>query len=254
VSKIVNAIKAVEIDKCFSLLYKLQRGLSGLLWWSRRKLWGTVRRVCNAALLRLNERLMKKNRKTNERWTFEPVENCKGVEGEKAREWWWIITSSQQGQCKFGDGWPADLASNATSLRALSPSALFLALVLSHAVIVFKTRYTRLQDHADLRAYSNVTLSSALVAEKGFNQQNLACFLSTYSIAFTLQSRLRSIANRIPGRNSNSLPSAAPFVFSFNASSLDLKCLTLVRTFLLPRLLQNISIVFLGGSNTYLTA
>lgn len=45
-SKVVNAIKAVKIDKCFSL-YKLQRGIVGLLW-NRRKLWGTVRRVCNA--------------------------------------------------------------------------------------------------------------------------------------------------------------------------------------------------------------
>lgn len=139
----MNAIKAVKIDKCFSL-YKLQRGIVGLLW-NRRKLWGTVRRVCNAALLRPNERLMKKNRKTNERTLDVRIGReaygSRGREGERVVVT--IITGSQQGAMQVRDGWPADLASNATSPRALWPSTLFLALVLFHAVIAFNTSLHR---------------------------------------------------------------------------------------------------------------
>ena len=135
----MNAIKAVKIDKCFSL-YKLQRGIVGLLW-NRRKLWGTVRRVCNAALLRPNERLMKKNRKTNERTLDVRIGReaygSRGREGERVVVT--IITGSQQGQCKFGMVGRRISLQTPPSPRALWPSTLFLALVLFHTVIAFKT-------------------------------------------------------------------------------------------------------------------
>jgi hypothetical protein len=62
-----------------------------------------------------------------------------GVEGEKVREWWWTITGSQQGQCKFGMVGRRISLQTPPSPRALWPSTLFLALVLFHAVIAFKT-------------------------------------------------------------------------------------------------------------------
>lgn len=168
-SKVVNAIKAVKIDKCFSL-YRLQRGIVGLLW-NRRKLWGTVRRVCNAALLRPNERLMKKNRKTNERTLDVRIGReaygSRGREGERVVVT--IITGSQQGQCKFG------MVGRRISLQTPPPPSEHFGLPLYFWRSYFFTpssllrhRYTGAQHHANLRAYNNVTLNSALATEKGF--------------------------------------------------------------------------------------
>ena len=72
-----DGVKSRECDQgcenrqVFLVVVQTSTRIVGLLW-SRRKLWGTVRRVRNAALLRPNERLMMKNRKTNERWMFGP--------------------------------------------------------------------------------------------------------------------------------------------------------------------------------------
>jgi len=136
-SKVVNAIKAVKIDKYFSL-YKLQRGIVGLLW-NRRKLWGTVRRVCNAALLRPKRATDEEEQEDERTLDVRVGRELYGVEGEKAREWWWTITGSQQGQCKFGMVGRRISLQTPPSPRALRPSTLFLALVLFHAVIAFKT-------------------------------------------------------------------------------------------------------------------
>ena len=109
----MNAIKAVKIDKCFSLLHKLQRGIVGLLW-SRRKLWGTVRRVCNVALLRPNERLIEEeqeDKRTLDVRVGRESYRSRGREGESV-----VIDNHKlsTGAMQVWDGWPADLASNAT--------------------------------------------------------------------------------------------------------------------------------------------
>ena len=92
-------------------------------------------------LLRPNERLMKKNRKTNERTLDVRIGReaygSRGREGERVVVT--IITGSQQGQCKFGMVGRRISLQTPPSPRALWPSTLFLALVLCHAVIVFKT-------------------------------------------------------------------------------------------------------------------
>ena len=71
---------------------------------------------------------------------FESVANRMGVvrvEGEKR-----VVVDNHElstGAMQVWDGWPADLASNATFPPSTLPSTLFLALVLFHAVIAFKT-------------------------------------------------------------------------------------------------------------------
>lgn len=113
VSKVVNAIKAVKIHKCFSLLHKLQRGIVGLLW-SRRKLWGTVRRVCNAASppsKRATDEEEQEEKRTLDVRVGRESYRSRGRKGERV-----VIDNHKlsTGAMQVWDGWPADLASNAT--------------------------------------------------------------------------------------------------------------------------------------------
>ena len=120
-------------------------------------------------LLRPNERLMKKN-KTNERTLDVRIGReaygSRGREGERVVVT--IITGSQQGQCKFG------MVGRRISLQTPPfPEHFGLPLYFWRSYFftpssLSRHRYTGAQHHANLRAYNNVTLNSALATEKGF--------------------------------------------------------------------------------------
>ena len=131
--------------------------------WSRRKLWGTVRRVCTAAFLRPNERLMKKNRKTNERWMFESVASRIEVEGKKERE----SGDTQSQAFNRGNASLGWLAGGSRFKRHLHPKLFGLRLYFWRSYFVtpslfLRHRYTRGQHQAKC----NIELS--IGTEKGF--------------------------------------------------------------------------------------
>lgn len=105
------------------------------------------------------------------------------------------------GAMQVWDGWPADLASNAT----FPPSSLAF-----HSIFGART-FSRRHCFEDivtreLNTTLNVTLNSALAQKRGLVSKFLICFQPlnvNYSVAFPPQSCLHFLANRIPGRSGN---------------------------------------------------
>ena len=89
-SKVVNAIKAVKIDKCFSLLCKLQR-LSGCCGAGENFGEPFDAYAMLLSSVQMSDWWWRTGRQTNV--------GCSGRMGVEGR---WTITNFQQGQCKFG--------------------------------------------------------------------------------------------------------------------------------------------------------